>query len=230
MITKLLSTAVRFYLRSQVSQVEDLQVQIKGKNRQILTGYIPEIFLSCSKGIYQGLYLRKIAVNGHNIAINLPEILKKKPLRLLEPIIIQVTLGLDAKDLLLSLESDLLQSGLTDLWQIILNSQPEIALEPQSINSAITWTDIAIINQELHISGTYQSSQGELNNLDLFTEVSLANSHTLCLFPLRIKHEPNKIQHLVEKLEIDLGNQINIEKLGIEAEQILCAGNITVEN
>ncbi|MEM6611863.1 MAG: DUF2993 domain-containing protein, partial [Cyanobacteria bacterium P01_C01_bin.72] len=120
MIGKLLSGAVKLYLRSQVERAGDLQVKIGGNSKQILRGYIPKVWLSCNQAIYQGLHLNQIQLYGTNIAVNLPEVIKKQPLRLVEPIFVDITLKLSAADLQASLTSDLLQSGLTDLWQMIL--------------------------------------------------------------------------------------------------------------
>ena len=75
MISKLLSTAVKLYLRSQVERAEYLKVKIIGGNKQILTGYIPQIFLSCSHAVYQGLYFSQVELRGADIAVNLPEVL-----------------------------------------------------------------------------------------------------------------------------------------------------------
>ena len=119
MIGKLLSAAVKLYLRSQVEGVEALEVKIAGKSKEILRGYIPEVFLSCDRAVYQGLHLSQIELKGNNIAVNLPEVIKKQPLKLIEPILVEIQLRLDAADLASSLESDLLQSGLGDLWQTI---------------------------------------------------------------------------------------------------------------
>ncbi len=230
MITKLLSTAVKLYLRSQVSQVEDLQVKISGKNRQIITGYIPQVFLSCKKGIYQGLHLREIEVNGDNIAVNLPEVLKKKPLKLLEPIIVAVKLGLDGNDLFNSLDSELLQSGLTDIWKIILESEREVLRDFPLVGFNIEWNNIAIANQELNFSGTYQDNTNKEKKLILSTGVFLCNSHTLCLSPLKIANDSDSIAELIEKVEIDLGKDVYLEKLVVASQQILCSGKITVNN
>ena len=230
MITKLLSAAVKLYLRSQVSQVEDLQVRISGKNRQILQGYIPQVFLSCKKGVYQGLYLREIEVRGNDIAVNLPEVLKQKPLRLLEPIIVEIKVCLDANDLSNSLTSNLLQSGLTDLWQIILKADRASSTNLQLTGSNIEWTNIAIADRALNFSGTYQNYLGDNQRLTLSTGVSLANSHTLCLSPLKINNKLDYGDELKEKLKIDLGTDVDLEKLIIEFEQLLCWGKITVRN
>ena len=228
MITKLLSAAVKLYLRSQVSRVEDLQVRITGKNRQILKGFIPQVFLYCQKGIYQGLHLREVEVKGNDIAIKLPEVYKKKPLKLLEPIVVEVKLSLNGDDLYNSLDSRLLQSGLTDLWQIILETENE-----NSIDSNIKWNNIAIGDRELCFSGTYQDASGKENKLDLSTGVSLSNSHTLCFSPLKINSDldlAKDSRQKRKKIEIDLGRDVEIEKLIIESERLLCWGKITVKN
>ena len=225
MITKLLSTAVKLYLRSQVSRVEGLQVKIGGKNRQILKGYIPNVFLSCQRGIYQGLHLREIVVSGKDIAINLPEVLKKKPLRLLEPIVIEVALSLLGEDLEASIDSALLQSGLTDLWQIIVNAREVKDLDEELKDLTIDWDSIAIAENQLIISGSYQN-----NSFKLSTGISAIDPHTLCLFPLTIIEQSQTIEKLLAKLSIDLGNDVNIEELTIEGDRIFCSGKITVNS
>ena len=228
MITKLLSTAVKFYLRSQVSQVAALRVKIAGKNRQFLKGYIPEVFLYCQRAVYQGLHLQEVEVSGTEIAFNLSEVLKKKPLRLVEPIVVKVKLGLDGNNLQASLNSALLQSGLSDLWQIILAAGATTFLDSQLADASIEWHNIAIADRQLHLSGTYQVSTGKSQQLNLLTGITLANHHTLCLFPLKIDCESGVVDDLPKKLEIDLGKDVAIEQLNIESEQILCLGKITV--
>ena len=225
MISKLLSSAVKLYLRSQVSQVEDLQVKISGKNKQILQGYIPQVFLSCDRAIYQGLNLSQIELNGLDIAINLPEVIKKKPLRLLEPIFVEIKLKLDADDLQASLDSELLQSGLDDLWQMILGTQINTS-EVELDNLAIDWHSIAIADQVLNLAGKYQDSTEETQEICLSTGLSLANDHTLCLSSLRITNQSSFADELEEELKIDLGTDVAIAELIIKSEQILCSGKI----
>ena len=229
MITKLLSTAVKLYLRSQVSQAEDLRVKIGGKNRQILKGYIPHVFLSCKRGVYRGLHLREVEINGNDIAVNLPEVLKNKPLELLEPIIVKIKLGLDANDLLNSLDSNLLQSGLTDLWKIILKADRESLVNSQP-SEQIEWNNIAIGDRELTFSGTYQDSSGRVKQLNLFTQVSLSNDRTLCLSSLKISNDSDTADKIVNELEIYLGQDVKLDILTIASGKILCLGKITVNN
>lgn len=229
MINKLLSTAIKFYLRSQVTKAEDLQVKIVGKNRQILQGYIPQVLLCCNRAVYQGLFLSQIEIQGININFNLPEVLKKKPFKLLEPIIVDIKLGLDAADLQASLDSSLLQSGLTDLWQIILAAQLTDARTEKLVDSAIEWHSIAIASETLNLRGTYQDTTGQAREINLSTGIGLTNDHTLDLSPLKITSE-SVSSELGEQLEIELGTDVAIEHLVIESEQMLCSGKITINN
>ncbi len=228
MINKLISTGVKLYLRSLVTQVEDLQVTIVGKNRQILQGYIPQVLLSCDRTVYQGLFLQQVKVNGTNIGFNLPEVLKKKPLKLVEPIVVDIKLGLNAADLQASLSSPLLQSGLADLWQIILSAEKIDSTPTELANVTVEWHTIELDDGELNLKGTYQNAWDQVGQINLSTGVGLANSHTLYLSPLKILSQSIIVADLVEELEIDLGTDVTIEQLVIESEQMICSGKITV--
>lgn len=228
MINQILSTAVKLYLRSQVTEAEDLQVKIIGKNSQILKGYIPQVFLGCDYAVYQGLCLHQVEVKGTNIGFNLPEVLKKKPLKLLEPIVVDIQLGLDAEDLQGSLNSPLLKSALGDLWQIVLAAQPIDGSSQELANISLTWHDISISSGRIDLTGSYHNERNQIVDLNLSTGIELTNSHTLCLSSLKITRESNIVSNLVEQLEIDLGTDVFIEKLVIESEQIICSGKITI--
>ena len=221
MISKILSTAVKLYLRSQVDRAEYLKVKIVGGNKQILTGYIPQVNLSCSHAVYQGLYLSQVELRGADIAFNLPEVLKRQPLKLTEPVFVDLEVKLSAADLQASVNSLLLQSGIKDLWKMIATQQGE------STNSAIEWITIAIANQKLNLTGVYQDAAG-IGQLSLSTGISLADSHTLCLSPLKIVNASSTDK--IDQLKIDLGTDVAIEQLVIESEQILCAGKIRINS
>ena len=222
MISKLLSTAVKLYLRSQVERAEYLKVKIIGGNKQIFTGCIPQVFLSCSHAVYQGLYLSQVELRGTDIVFNLPEVLKKQPLKLTKPVFVDLEVKLSAADLQASINSSLLQSGMTDLWKMIARQ------EGRSTNSAIKWITIAIANQELNLEGIYRDAAG-IEQLSLSTGISLADSHTLCLSPLKIVNK-SSTDEIKNELKIDLGTDIAIEQLVIESEQILCVGKIKINS
>ena len=223
MISKLLSTAVKLYLRSQVERAEHLKVRIISANKQILTGYIPQVFLSCSRAVYQGLYLSQVELQGANIAFNLPEVLKKQPLKLSQPIFVDLKLKLFAGDLQASVDSPLLQSGLNDLWKMIATQQDLLT------DSVIEWITIAIGDRELNLTGIYRDVFGKIQQLSLSTGISLADNHTLCLSPLKIVNA-SSTDKIENELKIDLGTDVAVEQLIIEPDRILCVGKIKINS
>ena len=225
MIGKILSSAIKLYLRSQVDRIEGLKVKITGKSKQILQGDIPQVSLSCDRAVYQGLHLSQIELEGNKIAINLPEVIKKQPLRLIEPILVEIQLKLNAEDLQASLESELLQSGLRDLWTMILAAQNFQDLADAEIN----WQNIAIADNKFKLLGNYQDSSGITHQLTLSTGINLTDEHTLCLSPLNIING-SLICDRNSQVEIDLGSDVKIETLIVESKQIVCLGKIRVNN
>ncbi|MGL5944069.1 MAG: LmeA family phospholipid-binding protein [Waterburya sp.] len=229
MINKLLSTAVKLYLRSQITQSEALQVTILGKNRQILQGYIPQVLLTCNRAVYQGLFLQQVEVKGTNIGFNLPEVLNKKPLQLLEPIVVDVKVSLDTTDLQASLASPILQSGLNDLWQMILSVQSTGNLSTKLVNSRIEWQKIAITDDKLNLVGIYQDIEDKIREIKISTVISLFDRHILNLYPIKISNTFGNSQEFEQPLQIDLGKEVQIEQLVIVSPKILCVGKITIK-
>ena len=225
MISKLLSSAVKLYLRSQTEAAENLQVKIVGKNKQIFQGCIPEVWLSCDRAIYQGLCLSRVELNGTNIAINLSEVIKKKPLKLLEPVLVEIQLKLNAADLQASLDSSLLQSGLSDLWQLILATQND----PELADLQIEWQTIAIADGLLRLTGIYQDTLNQTHQLALSTKINLADAHTLYLKPFIVNSSRN-YRSRQKHIEIDLGTDVALEQLYIILGQIICSGKIKINN
>jgi LmeA-like phospholipid-binding len=86
LIGRVLAPAIQLWLKSQVEQVEHLEVGIQAGNRQILSGTIPQITLLAQKVIYQGLHLSDVNLTGQHIRVNLGQVLQGKALQLLEPI------------------------------------------------------------------------------------------------------------------------------------------------
>ena len=229
MIDRIISTAVKLWLRSQVSAVKDLQVKITGGDRQMLRGYIPEVWLASSHGVYRGLYLRQIELTGTNICFNLPDVLKRKPLRLLESVMVDVRLLLTEADLQASLASPLLSGGLTDFWQELLtkeslNSTDELA------KYRVDWQEIKFAEQKLKLKGILIDSQGDSVQLDIAAGIGLANAHTLLLFPLTILTIPTLTIDCSRQLKINLGEEVALDKLEIESDRLFCSGKITIKN
>ncbi|MGL5034289.1 MAG: LmeA family phospholipid-binding protein, partial [Microcystaceae cyanobacterium] len=120
LISKILSPALGLWLRSQVEQIEKLDINIEGKDGQILRGYVPQVSLKSYRAIYQGLQLGKVLVKGENIRINIGQVIKGKPFQLLEPIQVSGELQLAQTDLEASLNSEILTNAFTELLIALL--------------------------------------------------------------------------------------------------------------
>ena len=156
-ISKVLTPALRLWLRSQVEQVEDLQINIQAGDRLLLTGHIPKVSLSARRAVYQGLYVRQIQLVAETIRINLGQVLKGKPLRLLEPVPVTGELLVEEVDLNASLQGTLLPNALTEFLMTLLKvggfENPAELLQ----NRHITWENIAIDSGKIKLTGTIVS-------------------------------------------------------------------------
>ncbi|MGK7945501.1 MAG: DUF2993 domain-containing protein [Microcystaceae cyanobacterium] len=223
LISKVLSPAVKLWLRSQVEQVEHLNFKINGQDRQILRGYIPVVSLDSSKAVYQGLHLGDIQLQGTNIRINIGQVLRGKPLRLLEPIWLKGEVYLTTDDLQASLSSALLESGLNDLWQIL---QDNLGLEHQNEDYELHWQSIKLDSAQFDLLGQLKIGD-QLIPLEIESELTLINPHTLGLIPKRI--ESYQSQNLPEtQITIDLGSEVDINSFEVTAEGIFAAGQFVI--
>ena len=67
-ITKVLNSAIKLWLRTQLNQVSDLDVQIKASDRQLLSGCIPGVSISASKAVYRGIHITEIELYAEKVA------------------------------------------------------------------------------------------------------------------------------------------------------------------
>lgn len=223
-IGRVLSPALRFWLRSQVDSVEDLQLQIFGRDRQILRGYIPNVSLSSTRTVYQGLHINQVRLTGENIRINIGQILKGKPFQLLEPIRVAGELQLEEADLNASVSSSLLSNAFTDLLLMLIESsgiaQPNTILEKDRVN----WHKVTLNDDKFTLYGTFTDKEGNLEPVRIDAGLELVNSQVLRLDPIQIEILPQLFAIAITHLEIDLGSDVEIEKLGLATGKLFCSG------
>lgn len=138
LIRTLLTSALQLWLRSLVSQVERLEVAIDASDRQLFAGQVPAISLQAEKAIYRGIHLSHLSLQATHIRLNLGQVLRGKPIRLLAPVPAQLQAQVSATDLNQSLASDLLSPALAAATQRLLPNQTlqvqQIALSPGTIH------------------------------------------------------------------------------------------------
>ncbi|MGK7898022.1 MAG: DUF2993 domain-containing protein [Xenococcus sp. (in: cyanobacteria)] len=227
-IDKLLASTVKLYLQSQVEQVKNLKVKITAKDRQILSGKLPQVFIAANSAVYQGIYLRQLELTGKNIMLNLPEILERKPLKLLEPITVNIQALLAESDLQASLQSDLFLSGLADFWQDLLNKQ--LASSPVNLTdySAIAWQQISLQDNLVIMTGNLPTTAARDILIKITTDVHLFDSQTLVFTLLDIQGIPELRETKWQPLKFDLGDGVAISNLSISGAKLFTSGEITI--
>ena len=241
-ISRVLPPAVRLWLHSQVEQVEDLDFRIEGSDRQILTGYIPKVFIAAQKTIYQGLYLTQARLNAAEIRFNLGQVLRGKPLRILEAIPVRGEILLEEADLNESLQSPLLVDGIHQFLEILLNSD--------GVSDSLSQLMGALIDGE---SPTFQEAKVLVNvdQLTLSLKPTPASEGDTSSIPIVIRtnlhirdgrflilKDPYWLPRLrarqgfpldeLNGFELDLGPEVDIQALQLEAGKITCCGRINV--
>ena len=219
-ISTVLSPALRLWLRSQVERVEALEFKITGGDRQILTGNIPGVSVAASHAVYQGLHLGEIQLEGTGIRVNLGQVIKGKPLRLLEPVPITGQLALSEHDILASLQSPLLATALSEFLETFLtSSDQDLKNQPLSF----TWQKIAIDTDFLTLSGTFQAMP-----ITIIAGLQLASPHELLLNPFQIQMSSDLESKNFDGFEVDLGSEVDLQEITLTPGKLLCRGRLMV--
>jgi hypothetical protein len=227
MIDKLLTKAIPFWLRTQAEAVEELKMEILGGDRKLLSGNIPQVSLSCSRAIYQGIHLRHIDITAKNIQINIGQVAKGKPLRLLEPVPITGNIVITAEDLGNSVESILLNQAFSDFLAAIWENVDR-PLEACLTNYAIEWQEIQLQTDKFVLRGTIEPTTGQICPIVLRSGLELSDHHTLHLSPLQIEAAPLIENLTIQDFSVDLGDRVSIKELSLTEACLTCVGGLEV--
>ncbi|RCJ28516.1 hypothetical protein A6770_23195 [Nostoc minutum NIES-26] len=220
LITNLLTKALKLWLRAQVSQVSQLEVEIRASDRQILSGCIPWVSIFASHAVYQGLHLTRIQLVAENIQINIGLVLKGQPLRLLETVAVFGDLIVEEKDLNNSLSSELLSTALND---VLVKLLPEHS--PKS--KPISWQKITLDNNQI-IMRAMLTPPSEATHLDIYLGLKLLSGQELQLSQIQVKQNEVPLLEGNHSYNFYLGSDVDIEELNSIPGQLLCRGRINV--
>ncbi len=219
-ITKVLTSAIKLWLRSQLNQVSHLEVQIEASDRQLLSGYIPGVSISASNAVYQGLRVTQIELEAEKIQLNVAAILKGQPLQLSAIVPVVGKLIITVQDLNNSLSSPLLLTAINDGLIPLLAEY--------SLNYPfITWEKITLDNQVLILHGIpISETEGAFFNIYLGLE--LRNGQELQLTQVQVKTNQEVLLERNSPYMINLGTDVDIEKISLLPEQLTCYGRINI--
>ena len=241
LISRVLTPAIKLWLRSQLDTIQDLQLQIDSGNRQLLSGDIPKVFLSASQAVYKGIHLSRAQVIAENIKTNLRQVIRGKAIRLLEPLPIALDAALTATDLEASTDSALfqeaLQLGLVPLIEQQLSAPSDWPFpnwQPQDSSQEVTLSGMRMelrCDRLLIHAQVQHPSQPKSQAIVLETGLELVNPHELRLAQPRGFYPPEN--HTIPLTQLshfgfDLGPDVRLTLLQITAEAILCQGKIKI--
>ncbi|QKQ72346.1 DUF2993 domain-containing protein [Nostoc sp. TCL240-02] len=220
-ITQVLTKALKLWLRAQVSQISELEVEIKASDRQLLSGRIPLVSIFATHAVYQGLLITQIQLTAENIQINIGSVLKGKPLRLLETVSVVGDLIVDENDLNTSLSSDLLSTALSDLLVKVL---PTNFPKSQPIN----WQEIILDNNQIILRGLRVTNTETMPLEICLGGLQLLSGHELQLTQIKIKPHDGDILDDNHEYNLDLGSDVDIQELTLIPGKLVCRGQINV--
>ncbi|AFY61473.1 DUF2993 domain-containing protein [Synechococcus sp. PCC 6312] len=219
LIRRVLTPALRWWLQTQVEAVTELEIDLQAKDQQVLAGYLPLVRVLAVGVIFQGLCLTQARLQAENIRVNLGQVLRGKPLKLLEPIQAWGELHLTSADFQQSLDSDLMRSALRDLICILskeLNQPLPTALATLQVAEATVNFGHGALDCTLNLLGEQPFT------ISFASEIGLASPQCLEFRQLRaFGLEPQTIQ-------INLGEDVHLESLCLTPEKLTCEGGLTV--
>ncbi|WP_066425851.1 DUF2993 domain-containing protein [Anabaena sp. 4-3] len=219
-ITNILTTALKVWLRTQVSQVSELEVEIKASDRQLLSGCIPWVSIFATHAVYQGLHINQIKLGAENIQINIGQILKGQPLQLLQVVPVVGELIIEEKDLNASLSSELLLSALNDLLVKLL---PDNCPDAKSI----FWQKIILKNQQISLIATL-TSVGKSIPLEISFYLELLRGQELQLSQIQVIQNGVLLLTSSDNYNFHLGSDVNIAELSLTPGKLVCRGQVNV--
>lgn len=233
LISRVLPSAISLWLKSQVEHVEDLQIRIEGRDRQILTGHVPGVQLSAHKAIYQGIHVSQIQLAATGIRVNLRQILRGKPLTLLDVIPVRGQLTVTEADLNASLLSPLLKEAVTQFLVDLLQSGHAVdELEDGSGQIELQDLQVLIGEQQLTLGAELLSASGSTTPIAIRTGLLVREGSILQLVqPIWLPHLRAKRGLPLDDLdgyEILLGTDVNLHTLSLASQKLLCQGQINV--
>jgi LmeA-like phospholipid-binding len=216
-ISSLLAPACAAWLRTKVSEVASLDVQIVAKDRQILSGTIPSVSILATETVYRGISLQKIKLLADQIEVNLSQVMRGKPLRVLQPIEVEIEANIADADLLSSLTAPLLSGAVNQLIAQVISLSGE--------NWLLVWHGVQIETGKLMLQGTVQQGSRSIP-IKICTGIALREGRIIHLAPLAIDCE--LVDKPVESYAIDLGDEVNLRELVLGEGELYCAGQVRI--
>lgn len=241
---RILPAAVRLWLRSQVEQVEQLSLELEGRDRDIIVGNVPGVAVSAQKAIYKGIHIGQLQLSAQDIRINVGQVIRGKPLRLLKEFPIRGEVILSADDLNASLASPLLAAGLGDFWRSLLKTPSLDQVVKSRYGQMPLRSDVELRNLQIRLGDQliglsfYPHAQAQTTEqpIILGTSVAIILGNRLQLESPRWLESLEDLDDPAKGVPIDplrhfqwdFGQGTQLTTLAVKPEKLLCRGQLTV--
>ncbi len=238
LISKVLTPAIRLWLKGQTDHLENLNLNIQAGDRAVLSGCIPQVDLTAEAAIYQGIHLSALSLRATDIRTNLPQVLRGKAFQLLSPFPLDLDLQLTEADLNASLNAPLIQPAIAEFLQTFLQStaspdpnapgSPDAPLHIQNLACRLQDQTIVLWGE----LSNPQAPEAEPTAIALKAELRLATPHCIQLqHPTWLPHPTAKRGLPIAELEgyqFDLGPDTDFTQMAITPDAITAIGRLTV--
>ena len=228
-ISRVLSPAVKLWLRSQLDHVEALELEIEAGDRQLLSGSLQQVIASASAAIYKGLHFSQVRVTAQAIQTNLGQVLRGKTFRLLVPFPVSGTVTLSAADLNTSLHAPLLGNAVSDFLLGLLQGKVEGSLGNTTKTAELQNIQVKLQEGGLIFNATLVQDEQQYP-LTVQTQLLIEGGDLLRLeqFECHLGSGERSLSNLPTSFMFDLGSEVCLEELTIHPDKIICRGRITV--
>ncbi len=227
LLSRVLSPAIRLWLRSQLEHVEDLHFTITAGDRQLLAGCISQVAVSARKAVYQGLHLSQASIVGHQIRTNLGQVVRGKPLRLLKSFPIQGEVCLQEDDLNASLQAPLLGNAVIEFLLSLIQSGGSSDHPWSAMTVSLKDPQVHLSSASLRFTALLVPASGSPTPVTLQTRLSVENGTCLQLQDLRWGMSTTA-DIALDDVSFNLGSHVHLNELTLESGQIRCRGQIMV--
>ncbi len=207
-LAQIISPALSVWLRTQLSRVEGLHLEIHSSNRQLLRGEIPRLSLRGRQVVYEGIHLTQVELEAKGVMFNLPQVLQGKPWRLCQPVWVGGEVCLGEADL----NASLARCPLEEFWNWFWPGN--------SVDLVSPWI----------ILGVEQITLGVNQAGTLRTGLNLADPHTLVFIePVWLPHQgsPEPLEQLAGH-RLDLGPEVKLHRLHITPGHMVCQAEVLI--
>ncbi|BAZ06727.1 LmeA family phospholipid-binding protein [Calothrix sp. NIES-3974] len=219
-VTKVLTRAVQIWLRSQVSAIDNLEIQIDTSDRQLLSGSIPAVSVIASQAIYRGIHITHIKLNATNITTNLSAVLRGKAIKLLEPVPVYADATFSEEAFRASLASEILSPA---LQEILVKFLPENYPKTKRI----IYQSIELGMQQLKIFTIFDPEESAIP-LEFHLGLELVSQNILQIQEIQVIQAGQIVVENPSGITLNLGSDVEFNQLTIQPGKICCQGTLKI--